>query len=252
MKPIGPEIDDNNYLGFRQQGRRGYYGMFESPEEKARCKSFEDLGIPLIPKDEWDDRIRETDQNEASIVHLCKDMNLPCLDQNGTNYCWVNAPTHCCEIIRLMETGKIFSYSPASAGAPIKNFRNVGGWGSQALNYFKQNGLNETKDWPANAINRRYYTDENKTEAKKHKTVEFFNLRSWEERVSCILAGIPIADGYNWWMHEVNGVWLVERSHDLIIRNSWGMNWGDKGFGTLKGSKKHADESVAICAMEPI
>jgi len=64
----------------------------------------------------------------------------------------VNAPTHCCEIARLVETGRVFSYSPASAGAPIKGFRNVGGWGSQALDYFLEYGLNETVDWPANAM----------------------------------------------------------------------------------------------------
>jgi hypothetical protein len=179
-------------------------------------------------------------------------MGLSCLDQGQTNYCWVNAPTHCCEIMRLMETGNVVSYSPASAGAPIKNFRNVGGWGNEALEYFKANGLNLKSDWPANAIDRSLYTNENKEKAAKHQTIEYFILNSWEERVSCILSGIPIADGYNWWSHEVCGVGLVIGSHDLIIRNSWGMNWGENGFGILSGTRKYADDSIAIAAMEPM
>lgn len=249
---IGPVIGDSNYINFMLQGRRGYFGMFEKPEDKLKAKTFEDLGIPLIPESEWDDHIRQLEQNKATLYDLCTQSNLPCLDQNGTNYCWVNAPTHCCEVIRLVETGKVFSYSPASAGAPIKGFRNVGGWGSQALEYFKLNGLNETKDWPANAINRNYYTETNKEKARNNLTLEWFVLRNWEERVSCILAGVPTADGYNWWSHEVCGMGITLQKHDLIIRNSWGMSWGDKGFGTLTGSKKHADESVAIAAMRPI
>lgn len=243
-----PIITDQNYLSFLHQGRRGYWGMFKGPQQ---VKTFQDLNIPLIPKNEWDDRINELEKNESTIQDMCNYFNLPCLDQGSTNYCWVNAPTHCCEIIRLLETGQNFSYSPASAGAPIKNFRNVGGWGNEALEYFKKNGLNLTSDWPANQIDRKNYTQENREKALKHKTIEYFVLNSWEERVSCILSGIPIADGYNWWAHEVCGVGLVKGSHDLVIRNSWGMSWGDKGFAILSGTRKMADDSVAIAAMQP-
>jgi hypothetical protein len=249
---IGPVIDDSNYYKFIHQGTRGYFGMFPSAEEKAECKTFEDIGIPLIPEKDWDDIIDEIEKAQARIYDMCVNFNLHCLNQGRTNYCWVNAPTHCCEIIRLLETGRIFNYSPASAGAPIKNFRNVGGWGSQALERFKTHGLNYKNDWPVNAIDNRYYTDENKEKALKHTTLEYFTLSSWEERISCILAGIPTADGYNWWRHEVCGTGILKRSHDLVIRNSWGMDWGDKGFGTLSGSKKYANDSVAITAMKPI
>jgi hypothetical protein len=245
-------INDSNYLKFLHQGRRGYRGMFRNAADRSAAKTFTDLGIPLIPKDEWDDRIRELEKYKSTIRDLCIEMGLPCLDQGRTNYCWVNAPTHCCEITRLQETGQIVSYSPASAGAPIKNFRNVGGWGNEALEYFKANGLNFTSDWPANAIDRTYYTEENRTKAAKHQTIEYFVLNNWEERVSCILSGIPIADGYNWWSHEVCGTGLVAGSHDLEIRNSWGMSWGDQGFALLSGSRKYANDSVAIVAMEPM
>ncbi len=244
-------ITDTNYQQFLT-GPRGYHGMWPSAEDRARAKTFGDLGIPLIPEKEWDEVIDYLEKSQATIRQLSVARGLPCLDQGSTNYCWVNAPTHCCEISRLVETGRVFSYSPASVGAPIKGFRNLGGWGSQALDYFLEFGLNETKDWPANAIDRDYYTTVNQERKKAHKTLERFVLDSWEERGSCVLAGIPTADGYNWWGHEVTGAGIVKVSHDWRIRNSWGMGWGDRGFATLSGSRKYADDSVAITAMTPL
>jgi hypothetical protein len=246
---IGHVITDQNYFDYIDSGNRGYLGMFESDEDRKESKRFADIGIPLIPESEWDEIIDVLEKDGASLPQLCKSMGLPCLDQSGTNYCWVNAPTHCCEIVRLTETGQVFSYSPASVGAPVKGFRNIGGWGSQALTYMRENGINLTSDWPANKISRSYYTDDNAAKKKKHLVLEYFVLESWEERVSCMLSGIPTADGYSWWSHEVCGVGIIKKSHDLIIRNSWGMGWGDQGFSTLTGSRKYAGDSVAICAM---
>lgn len=246
-----PIITDNNYHNFMNQGRKGYYGMFRSQEGRARAKSFADLGIPLIPENEWDDIIRQQQKDKSTIMDLCRELRLPCKDQASTYYCWVNAPTHCCEITRLTETGQVVSLSPASAGGPIKGFRNNGGWGEEALEYFKVNGLNETQDWPDNAISRSYYTAENKEKAKKNIAREYYKLNSWVERGSVILSGYPIADGYDWWRHEVTGVGIEIGSHDLVIRNSWGMGWGEEGFGILSGSRKMADDSVCILVMEP-
>ena len=252
MSGIGPVITDGNYHGFLEQGHRGYLGMFESDEDRRESKTFGDLGIPLIKEADWDDIIDELEKQGATLPQFCKSLGLPCLDQGGTNYCWVNASTHCAEIVRLGETGRVFGYSPASVGAPIKGFRNLGGWGSQALTYMRENGVNLAEDWPANKISRGYYTDDNQAKKKAHTVLEYFVLESWEERGSCILAGKPTADGYSWWSHEVCGVGIVKKSHDLIIRNSWGMDWGDQGFATLTGSRKQATDSVAICAMKPL
>jgi len=245
-----PVINDNNYQNFLDQGRRGYYGMFLDAQEKGLCKRFGDLGIPRIPEKDWDDIIRQKQKDKATLIDLCNEMGLPHKDQASTNYCWVNAPTHCCEIIRLVETGQVVSYSPASCGAPIKNFSNSGGWGSQALNRLKVDGINLTSDWPDNAIQRSYFTEPNKLSAKKNIVREFFVIEEWEERGSCILADLPTADGYDWWRHEVTGAGLVLVSHDLIIRNSW-RDWGENGFGILSGSKKQADDCVVIVTMEP-
>ena len=247
-------IDDSNWQTFvSPQLSRGYEGMWADGCQSP--KTFDDLSsVPLIPREQWPDLIADKERNKTRIYDLVTEMDLDCKDQGGTNYCWVNAPTYCCDVIRLKETGQLRQHSPASAGGPIKSFQNRGGWGSQALEYFKVNGMNLTEDWPDNAISRSYYTDQNRTRAKDNVVLEYFKLSSWDEVASCILAGIPTGLGYNWWSHEVTGQDLVVLNGkvELQIRNSWGMGWGDKGHGTLKGSKKYPDDAVAITAMTPI
>lgn len=238
---INPPIIDGSWKS------KGYEGMW-----KPRCrkpKSFRELGIPLIPESEWISRTKQNEESRSNIKSLCVDLGLPCLDQNGTNYCWINAPVHCCEITHLQNTATIISYSPASAGARIKNFRNVGGWGSEGLEWLRQNGVNETSDWPDNAINRSYDTTENRAKALTHRVVEYFVLNSWQEIISCLLSGVPVAVGYNWWSHEVTACdpVVVNNKVELLIRNSWSMSWGeDGGFGVLADSKKYPDDAVAV------
>lgn len=227
---------------------RGYRGMIPPSELSRPRKGFADLGISMIPESEWPDRARQREKDKTRLIDFARGIGLPCKNQRSTNYCWVFAPTHCCEIIRAKETGRVWSLSPASAGAPIKNFSNSGGWGSQALNYFRENGLNETSDWPDTAISRSYYTSENREKAKRNIVLEYYYLDSWAECVSCIFQDLPVGVGYNWWSHEVTAYDLTT-SLDLWIRNSWSMSWGDDGWSTLSGSRKYANDYVVINAM---
>lgn len=245
-------INDSNYQQFINpviDGERyscSYFGMHRPRVGLASTKTFGDLGVPLIPESEWKDRIKERIDNKTTTRHFVKALDIPHLDQNGTNYCWVNGVTHAIELCRGRELGRYVSLSPASAGARIKNFRNVGGWGDEALDWIREHGINETKDWPANAIDRRYLTEENIDKAKLNCSVEFYYLstgqQGWRETVSCILHGLWAAVGYNWWSHLVMGADL-NMNLDLDIRNSW-KNWGENGFGYLQGSRKYPDGSV--------
>tara|TARA_R110000803_G_scaffold3285_6_gene11205 strand:- start:5158 stop:5913 length:756 start_codon:yes stop_codon:yes gene_type:complete len=248
-----PLIDDNNYHNFIKPPK----GFSKGCEGRGmgnldHLRGFGALGIPLLPKESWDDTIRDNQKNQSDLQTFLNDMAIPCKDQNGTNYCWINSPTHCAEIDRAKSTGTYKSMSPASGGARIKKYRNQGGWGLEAVEWFVDNGVNYSEDWPDNEIDRRLETDENTELALKNRVIEFVRLDTWEEQVSCMLANIPTADGYSWWGHLVTGVGLTIGNHNRIIRNSWAMSWGDKGFGELSGRKKYSDGSVAILSMEPI
>jgi hypothetical protein len=207
------------------------------------------------------------------------------LDQNGTNYCWINAPVHCVEVIRTVAGQQLVRLSPASCGGPIKNYRNVGGWGTEGLKYIVSTGCVPQSMWPPNAISRSYDNAETREVRKQYKVTEWWDLRARNinHLMSCLLQRIPVAVGYNWWSHEVtamDGVVVradptpvaallhematvgrpeyscmspseldslaeLAATYGIRIDNSWGQGWSDRGRGILNGSKMLPDDAVA-------
>jgi len=204
----------------------------------------------LVPESEWQARIQEMEELKTRLSDLSLQAELPCKNQQSTNYCWINAPTHCVEVARLVQNQPMVILSPASAGAPMTNFRNVGGWGGPGLEYIGQKGLVPVDKWPANAIDRKYWTEENKQVALQYRQSEWWELkpRNKAQLMSVLFRREVTAVGYNWWGHEVTAVepvWL-DGTAALRIRNSWGMEWGSKGFSILQGSKMLPDDAVAV------
>lgn len=201
----------------------------------------------LIPRNEWQARIQEAETQKARISDILTAKNVPHKDQDRTNYCWANGPTHAAETLRVIQGLPYVSLSPASVAAPMTGFKNIGGWGLAAVKYAISNGFVPSENWPDNAIDRRYQTETNR------QTALSFRIREWreckprnlDEMVSLLLRGYPAALGFNWWGHLVMGaeaVWL-DGEIAIRIRNSW-KGWGANGFGILRGSKMLADDCV--------
>lgn len=249
-----PPADQSTGL---QLGRRG-------PAEYAYGSAAERFPANLrIPREQWADRIRDILANRQDIRSHLKDNGIGPKNQKQTNYCWIFGPTRAFEITRVLQGQEWVSLSPASAGAQIKNFRNDGGWGLEGIQFIAEKGLVPSNRWPDTAWNdRSLLTEENKRIALDYRATEWWELarRNMDDLVSCLLRGIPVAVGYDWWGHEVcavgaiwNGVnsrakintiqWVYD-SISLLILNSWD-DWGDEGYGILKGSKMVADDQVA-------
>lgn len=203
----------------------------------------------LIPRSEWQARCQEIKERKTRLLDQVRRKGLKCKDQQSTNYCWINAPTYCMEVVRLFQNEAPVVLSPASAGAQIKSYRNVGGWGKEGLEWISEHGLVPVDRWPANAIDRRYATTENKELALDYRTSEWWELepRNVDHLISCLFHGIPVAVGYNWWSHEVTALvpeW-VDGAIALGIMNSWGEGWQDRGYGILQGNRMVPDDAVA-------
>lgn len=250
-----PVIDDNNFQNFidvsvdGEMKATGYWGGWERPEQKELAGTFEELGIALLTDDEIKERVRQDETDKTRLIDLCDDAGLHVKNQKSIPYCWVFAVIRCLEIMRLIETGQKHFLSPASCGAPVKNFRAVGGWGSQALERLKTHGCNYSSDWDDTAINRSLLTPENIEKAKKNIVLEYYSLESWQEHKSCLAQRIPVASGLPYWSHEVCDTGLTIELQP-VFDNSWSPQWGKNGRGVRAGSKMHPGDGdyVAITA----
>ena len=250
-------INDDNYRQFvspvvnGERKRCRSYGMWTPGRPLSAGVPFAESGIPLIPESEWDDRLAQTRKDNATLKEFNQALGLQPLDQNGTNYCWANGVVQCAQIMRLQQTGQYIHLSPASVAGPKTSYRNVGGWGDMALEGMVERGCNTAEEWPPNAIDRKYDTAPLRERAKRNTPLEYAIVDDFQQTASAIIAGYPVAVGFNWWSDLVCGVGIREGNHDLLILNSWG-NWSDAGYGWLQGSKKKPDGAVAIMSMQTI
>jgi hypothetical protein len=247
-----PVFDDSNFPGAEDviiDGERKTRGLI--PRDRSIPTPYmQPFDLPLIPRDEWAQRIEEMEKTKSRLSDLCISAGLKCLDQNGTNYCWANATVHCVEILRVASGQPLVYLSPASVAAPIKNFANVGGWGSQALEYIIKNGIAPVELWPANSRVRSLDNDECRLRRKDFLVTEWYDLgdRNFDQTMTCLLLRIPVSAGYNWWGHQVTLVDpMIGKDGKFAVRarNSWGMSYGNMGFFVLTGSKMIPDDGCA-------
>lgn len=231
-------------------------GQGRGLEMPARgSQSYEGVAEPfpnelLIPRSDWEGIIKEQEERKTRIIDVCDREGLKRKSQASTNFCWINAPTTGVEIRRIMSGHPYVELSPASAGAQIKNFQNVGGWGKEALEWLIKYGACPVSMWPANAIDRRYLTAAAKAEAMKYRGQEWWVLdeRNIDQLVSCILRGFSVSIGLNWWRHEVEATFCkwIDNAIAIGIDNSWGLEWGTQGRGVLQGSRALPDDAVSL------
>lgn len=209
----------------------------------------------LIPKNDWQGIIQEQEERKQRVTDLITHCQIPELDQSNTNYCWFYGPLQTMLVTYARQNEPIPDLCGTSGAARIKGFRNVGGWGKEAIEHLQDKGCNTRAVWPLHKIDRQYDTPEAREEALKYRVHRWVELRprSLEQLISMLLRGFPVAVGYNWWGHEVMAcepVWL-DNDIALRIRNQW-KGWGDRNLGILRGSKMYPDDAVAPVSLYPI
>jgi hypothetical protein len=169
----------------------------------------------------------------------------------GVHNCWINCVINAIHHTRALMGDRHVSLSPASAGGPIKGYRNQGGWPSDGIEYIATNGVCPVELWPANAIDKKYDNDESRDARKEFSCTEWYDLKpdNFGQLVTALLLGYPVANGRMWWSHatlSLQPVIISPTEFGIMDDNSWGPGFGNKGRFILSEKMGQIDGGVAL------
>lgn len=213
--------------------------------------------VERIRKKDWREVYELGKKNQSFALHAHKRNKVKILNQGSLPYCWMFG-TVCAVMTRYAIQGidpvpYLSATGPAAQG---KNFKKKGGWASEAIRYIEEFGIPTVDKWPERSLSRRLAKSPTvKKSANRHKVTQFRELPSedFEMAMSALLQGNVVTLGLSWWGHLVcglapvleNGKWGIEYA------NSWGPDWGNKGFGKLFGRKAIAHEYFLVETVSP-
>jgi len=200
---------------------------------------------------EWPERLRDREANGSRLKDLAKYVGIKTKNQQQTNFCWFNAPIQGLQLKRAWLNLPYVSLSPASGACHVTNYRNVGGYGLQALEWLKSHGAVPSELWPDNAIDPRYDTPKAREAAMLYRFMDWEDLRprSFDELFSALLDYDPTIVGHNWWGHEVlhtDPVQIGRNTFGTIFWNSWGEDFEDGGFAVMSEDKATPDDAQSL------
>jgi len=217
--------------------------------------------IPLIPRSEWSERIREMEATKSRLSDI-RDRGdagnrIRSLNQNGQGYCWAYATVSAMILLRAKAGLPHVRLSAHAIGCKVKNFRDEGGWGALSLEFAMKYGCPSVGAWPEQSMSRANDRPEAWEDAAKYKPDEgFVDLASpvydrnltFDQTMTLLLNRIPVVCDFDFWSHAVCAVDPVETSpgrFGIRIWNSWGDSWGAAGMGVLEGTRAIPSNAVA-------
>lgn len=245
-------ITDQNYTRYQNDtdtgGMRGYIPRDFS--EHPLYGSYDAYSEPLIPRSEMKDRIEYRVKTKTSLLDTFREKKVPILNQKNLGYCWVYGVVGGMMMVRAKSNLPTIGLSATSAGAKIKDYRNVGGWGEQAIKGIDKYGVSTFNYWPEAKLDRSLDTPEQRANAELHKFTEVEELKSnsIDHVLTALLNNHPVTLALNWWRHLVYALDVVYDRGKLmvLIANSWGDDWSDGGLGLLDLSRATPHEAFAL------
>lgn len=209
------------------------------------------LQIPLIPRDQWVERIKVLADAKAflSQLRLVSGPNgghIPSLDQGSQGFCWAYSLGSAMTLSRMVMNQPYVRLSPHMLACIIKNYKDEGGWCGLSLQKAEEIGMATVNTWPEKSMSRSNDTPEMRAEALKYKPTEAWadmaasvydrNLTE-DQAMTLLLSLVPIQADFSWWSHSVCAMDAV------LLTESKEMQATD--FGSLDLSK---DEDYKVFA----
>lgn len=271
LRPNEPIIHDGNFRQFIASsdavgGNFGHRGLVPRslsthPIGVLKGSAPFDTSFKLVPKSDWSPMVKEFTETESRLSDLRMRGNngtfIPSLDQNGQGYCWAYSTTMAIMMTRMKMRLPYVRLSAHATACMIKGFRDEGGWCGLSMERQVTHGTPSVALWQEKSMSRSNDKPETWANAALHKVSEgwvdmaseVYNRQlTFEQVITLLLCGIPVAADFNWWVHSVCLLDVVEvEAGSFGIRgiNSWTDGWGDKGMFILQGSKAVPDSAVA-------
>lgn len=244
--------DDDGFIAANKGGgSRRYCGAKPRPAGRtllgARRSS-----VKTIPRSKWPELIAEMERTKTRLSDFYKAAACPVLDQDGFGWCHAYSPTSAIFALRAVSRQIKVDLSPASIAGPVTNWTNRGAWIGDDLASIMEVGCATREYVPDFCTNPAKCKSGWKENARLHRATDCFELgnRNFDEVMTYLLCRIPVCVGYNWWGHAVTlfDPVYVNGKFGVRLLNSWGLGWGEEGWGVLMEGKGTPDESYAPIA----
>jgi hypothetical protein len=245
-------IGESNYKQFLSVAGKST-GYIRGPPTQRGFSKFRSE-YQIIPRSQWKTLVQ---QGKGTFLgDMLRAYKVPSKDQDGTNYCWAYASVSAYEAIRVLQGQPYVNLSPESVGGPIKNWRNNGGDGRDALVQLQKVGacrmdfMDET-----NSLRPSRWKTGWQADCGEHKVREAWadiDDGDFDAVFTAALLRLPVSIGLDWWGHQVlitGPVIFNDGSYGVEFRNSWGSDYGDDGYATLTERKSQPSGSFACISV---
>lgn len=239
---VSDAANSNEFGGYERRDR------VVDPE----CGFAKPFTIPVLSRQEIKERATDREQSKTRIFDLMAQAGVKPLNQGQTNFCWANAPCDAVQVARVIMGAPHVPLSPASVGALVTNFSNVGGWPLKFLKRAAVDGIAPQQDWPPNGINKKYDTAESRSSRGAFKVLadDWFDLPQgdWDAVWTCLVLGYPVTLCHMEWSHAVLAVDVGIMSNGelaALCRNS-GYGRDQTGHSWVRESFGRPDDAIAV------
>lgn len=214
--------------------------------------------IPIIPMEEWPDRIADKERTKSTLKHLWAESPIGILNQGQVSYCHAFSAVGGAMLQRWQEGLPFKMLSASSVGGPVTGWRNAGAYIHDDLQQMIRGGIASTDFVPMLTTNRSDCKQGWEQDALRYKVTEWKDVppRDFLIHGSLLLSNHPVIVGLNYWSHAVEDLVLRDLDqtkaatnwlrYGFEFANSWAATWGNAGFGIRTGNKALADAIYTI------
>jgi hypothetical protein len=198
----------------------------ENPVGKY-CAAFP---FAAMANSEIDDRIALMEIEKATLLDVRG--SIPSTDQGSQGYCWAHSTVSAMLLLRAKQGLPYVELSAYSVAAPIKHFKNEGGWCQESMDWITTKGCASSATWPIQSMSRDNVTTAMREESLLYRVTEWYDGGDDPKLFwTAVAMGFPVVSDFNDWGHSVCTIAANRKNNTGLIWNSWGDSWGNKGVG---------------------